>query len=104
MSYTDAFLHKGYKFNEYYKSQPTDYVKLREVTLSYDLPKNLLAKTGFIKGARISFTGNNLWRWFHKGFTSVDPEYNLKGSAIQGLNLFSMPSYKSYNFGINLSF
>ncbi|WP_026994641.1 SusC/RagA family TonB-linked outer membrane protein [Flectobacillus major] len=35
-------------------------VRLQEVSLSYSLPKNLLSKFG-IKGASLTFSGNNLW-------------------------------------------
>jgi len=35
-------------------------IRLQELSLAYQLPKNLLSKIG-IKGASVALTGNNLW-------------------------------------------
>ena len=48
------------------------YVKLREVVLTYNLPRTLMAKT-FIDGASLSFVGSNLWI-IHKNLPYADPE------------------------------
>jgi len=105
VSFVKAFTNKGYKFNGRYKMQKSDYVKLREVSLSYKLPNEIMSRVGFIKDATLSVAGTNLWRWFDDSFTGSDPEYNLHGSGnAQGMSIYMMPSYKSYNFGINLSF
>ncbi len=65
-----------------------DFIKLREVSLSYDLTKifsNMGSK--FIKGGSISVQGRNLFLWMAKGNYYTDPEYNAAGSTSNGTGL-----------------
>ncbi len=78
------------------------WVRLKEVSLSYDLPKALLGN-GFVKSLSLSFTGKNLW--VDTDYTGVDPETSLMGASnAQGLDYFNMPGTKSYVFGLKMSF
>jgi TonB-linked SusC/RagA family outer membrane protein len=84
--------------------QKTDFIRLREITLGYSLPKKLLKNT-FIKGVDISVSGRNLWLKTDESFTGSDPEQSLYGSSNgQGLINFQVPSTKSYSFGIKVTF
>jgi TonB-linked SusC/RagA family outer membrane protein len=79
----------------------TDWVRLREATLSFDLGKAV--KKSFLSQARIYFTGRNLW--LKTPYRGIDPETNLMGAFnAQGLDYFNMPNTKSYVFGIKLDF
>jgi hypothetical protein len=50
-------------------------------------------------------SGTDLWRRFDKNFTGSDPEHNLMGSGnAQGMSIYMLPSTRSYNFGVSLSF
>lgn len=81
--------------------EETDWVRLREVTLSYKLSNNLVNKT-FFQSAEIYFTGRNLW--LSTPYTGVDPETSLIGAGNgQGLDYFNMPGTKSYTFGLRLT-
>lgn len=84
--------------------QDGTYVKLRNVTLSYDLPKKLLDRT-FVKGATFSVTGRNLWI-YSPHFTGADPEVSSFGSSNgnQGMYSFSTPTSRSVNFSLRVSF
>jgi TonB-linked SusC/RagA family outer membrane protein len=86
-------------------TQDATYLKLRNVTLSYDLrPGGLLAKTPF-KSASIGVTGRNLW--LHKPhFTGSDPEASSFGSSngSQGIYSFSTPTSRSVSFNLRFSF
>jgi len=81
-------------------------LKLREVALSYSLPKSLL-KNGAIKGATISLSGNNLW---HKAFNF--PKYmnfdtDLAGLGVGngiGFDLLVSPTSKRFGGSIRLNF
>jgi hypothetical protein len=80
------------------------YIKLRNVTLAYDLKSKFLQHT-FFKSALLSVTGRNLW--IHSPhFTGADPEVSSYGSANgnQGIYSFSTPTSRSYNFSLKLSF
>lgn len=77
----------------------SDYIKLRDVSISYTIPQRL---TGPFEGITISAFGRNLAMWGvdKKGF---DPEMATYGSGnIQGLEGGSLPSTRTY--GMNLRF
>lgn len=77
----------------------SDYIKLREVTISYSIPKKMV---GPFEGITVSAFGRNLAMWGEdkKGF---DPEMASYGSGnIQGLEGGSLPSTRTY--GMNLKF
>jgi TonB-linked SusC/RagA family outer membrane protein len=83
--------------------------KLREVTLAYDLPKSLLAKSKFISNATISAQGRNLFIWLPKTNVYTDPEYsdgdNLNsGNAIGLTNLGQTPPSRYYGLSLSLTF
>lgn len=48
-----------------------DFIKLRDLTLSYNLPSALIQKAGF-KGVRVNFQARNIWWWAANG--KLDPE------------------------------
>jgi len=81
-------------------------VRLREVALSYEFPKNLMAKTPF-GSASISFTGRNLWFFAPNipKYTNFDPEINSFGASnAQGLEFNSLPSTKRYGLSLKFTF
>jgi hypothetical protein len=78
------------------------YVKLREVALTYHIPKKSLAKTPF-GGISISLFANNVFIWTHKSNVYSDPEQNSSGASnAQGFEFSSVPSQR--NFGFNAKF
>ena len=79
--------------------QKTDWVRLREVTLSYSFAKF----KKYIRAIDISVTGRNLW--LNTPYTGVDPETSLTGAAsnYQGIDWFGMPNTRSFNFGIRVT-
>jgi TonB-linked SusC/RagA family outer membrane protein len=80
--------------------------RLREVTLSYDLPRSIFGKTP-IKGIRVSLSGRNLWHEapnFPK-YTNFDPEVNSFSSTIvQGIELSAAPTTRRFGFNVNVTF
>ena len=80
--------------------EPTDWVRLRELTLSYNFGRMLENST--IGSLEIYFTGRNLLLF--TPYTGVDPETSLMGSVnAQGMDYFNMPGTKTYMFGIRMS-
>ncbi|MBI3259547.1 MAG: SusC/RagA family TonB-linked outer membrane protein [Ignavibacteriae bacterium] len=78
------------------------WTRLREVTLSYRLPKSIIESTPF-SSAEISITGRNLW--LSTDYTGVDPETSLLGADnAQGIDYFNMPGTKSYTFALRVNF
>jgi TonB-linked SusC/RagA family outer membrane protein len=78
------------------------YIKLRELTLSYRIPPKLLKKF-VIKDISISLFGRNLWV-IHSNLKNVDPESNYNNGNGQGFEYGSLPTRRTYGFGINLKF
>jgi TonB-linked SusC/RagA family outer membrane protein len=78
------------------------YVKLREVVLSYALPRKLMEKT-FIYGASISFVGSNLWI-IHKNLPYADPEASQSSGNTQGWQSGVMPATRNFGFTLDLQF
>ena len=81
-------------------------VRLRSISVSYELPKTLLEKTRCIKRASLSFTANNLLL-----FTNYDGDPEVAaagagagGSSSVGFDYCGVPSTASCAFGVNLTF
>jgi TonB-linked SusC/RagA family outer membrane protein len=82
--------------------ESTSWIRLREVTLSYTLPRTLFT-TQYFPDLTISFTGRNLW--LSTDYSGIDPETSLTGSSsAQGMDYFNMPNIKSYVFGLSVNF
>lgn len=80
------------------------FVKLREVALTFGLPKAVLAKVSFLKAADISIIGRNLWI-IHKNLPDADPEdFASSGNAGQGYQVGSYPSVRTVGANLRLSF
>ena len=78
------------------------YIKLRDITLGYDLPKSIIGDK--IQGIRISAFARNLFAWnlANKG---IDPENTSYGSGnVQGLEGGSLPSTRTYGVNVNFKF
>jgi len=78
------------------------YVKLREVVLTYNLPREWLANT-FLGGASLSFVGSNLWI-INKNLPHADPEASQSAGNIQGWQSGVMPTTRNFGFNLNLQF
>ncbi len=80
--------------------------RLRELSLSYDLPSKWLDKTPFGK-VSFSVQGNNLWYFAPNvpRYTNFDPEVTSFGSTrLQGIEVSAAPTSKRYGFKLNLTF
>ncbi|HUC81602.1 MAG TPA: SusC/RagA family TonB-linked outer membrane protein [Flavisolibacter sp.] len=81
--------------------------KLREVTLSYDLPERILQRAKFIKRATVSLQGRNLLMFLPKTNLYTDPEYSDNGSGSNGMGvagIASPPPSRYYGATISLTF
>ena len=77
------------------------WVRLRELTLSYTIPKS--AFRGKVENMTITLTGRNLW--LNTDYPGIDPETNLTGASNGfGLDYFNMPNTKSYAASLRANF
>ncbi|ULQ56226.1 SusC/RagA family TonB-linked outer membrane protein [Flavihumibacter rivuli] len=96
---------------QYYKSFRTideanifdaSFVKLREVRVSYSLPKSWISKLR-LHNATVSAVGRNLWI-IYKAVPHIDPETAFNTGNAQGLESLSLPTVRSYGFNLSLQF
>jgi TonB-linked SusC/RagA family outer membrane protein len=78
------------------------YIKMREITLSYQIPTSLTSKWK-IKDMSIAIVSRNPFI-IHKNVPNVDPDSNYDNGNGQGLEYGSLPSRKSWGFNLNVKF
>ena len=82
------------------------YLKLREVTLAYNLPegftRGLFGST--VRYARLSLSGRNLLRF--TGYRGLDPEVSNFGNQaiVRNIDVAPFPPSRSFFFSIDLGF
>ena len=75
------------------------YLRLANLTLSYDIP----VKKGFLKNINVSATGSNLVFWTR--YSGWDPDVNSYGSVKKkGADMGSYPGARTYKFDIKFTF
>ena len=79
------------------------YLKLRELTLGYDLPPETASHFG-MRTARVSVSGRNLLRF--TSYKSLDPEVSNFGNQaiIRNIDVAPFPPSRSFFFSIDLGF
>ena len=81
------------------------YVKLRNLTLAYSLPKSIVSKI-YLSDVTLSLFANNLFTWTHKSNRYIDPEASSYGNDLEGLfgELYSNPACRSFGFNVGVKF
>lgn len=74
-------------------------LRLREVTLDYTIPAKLLSKANYIKGAKISLIGRNLF--FFKNEAPFDPDI-ARGRG--GTEYVALPFTRTFGLNLKASF
>jgi hypothetical protein len=81
--------------------QPADFVKLRDVSIGYDVPPRLLH--GVARRAVVTVAGHNLKIWTRYG--GADPEVNQSGPLrFNRDDLWTVPQTRRYSAAIALDF
>lgn len=79
--------------------QDGSWIRLRDITISYKIPTNIISKIGLSR-ASVGAYGRNILLFTNYG--GVDPETNLGGpNGAAGLDAFTTPNMRSY--GITLT-
>ena len=99
-------------YTSYYQKETANYItsvnslRLRTISLNYNIPSTLLKKIGFIKRASVNVAANNLLL-----FTNYygDPETaasgaGVGGSSSVGFDYCGVPATAGFTAGINLTF
>lgn len=111
ISFNDQFFSSGFSsfainsFAEWQVYDATTF-RLREISVGYDLPKNLVSKTP-LSEIGLSVTARNLWYYtpFIPRYTNVDPEVSTYGATnVLGVEYDGAPSTRRIGFNIKLVF
>lgn len=90
-----------YPASEFY-AYPGTNLRLREVVLGYSFSSNILGANGFIRGAKISFVGRNLFFLYKPA--PFDPEVVTGTGNYQGIEYNSLPSTRNIGLNLKLTF
>lgn len=85
----------------------TNWLRLRSVSLSYDLSRKILSNINFLERLTATVTGTNLLLFTN--YKGMDPETSAAGSGIAGsssvgIDYNGVPSSAGISFGLNLTF
>ncbi len=78
------------------------YIKLRELSISWSLPRKWLRKTP-LESVSVSAFGRNLWL-IYSNLDNIDPESSYTSGNGAGLEYGSLPARRTWGFGINVKF
>ena len=82
--------------------EPADFVKLREVSLTYTLPSAWARRFGG-QAMSVTVAGRNLAQWTR--YSGIDPEVNTYGLRnLIGVDAFAAPSLRRLSASLNVSF
>lgn len=82
-----------------------DYLRLKTVSLGYNLPTQLIERAGF-RNARIYLTGQNLLTFTdYEGWDpEVSTDYLANRNLYQSIDFYSAPQARTLIFGVNVGF
>ncbi len=103
--YVDAYSY--YHYQAYYDNDnwvyDKTYVKLREVSVKYDIPKSILNRAGIgLSKASVAIVATNPWL-IYSACPNIDPS-EISGSAYSFLEGGQAMSTRSFGFSLNLTF
>ncbi len=98
----DEVLVRRFASQTFLHIQQADFVKLRDLSVSYDLPQALVAK--FADRATVTAAGHNLKIWTKYG--GADPELNFNGgeSTFNRNDSWTVPMTKRYSLSLSVNF
>ncbi len=80
--------------------------KMREASISYQLPKSLFGSLKFVKGAEIGIQGRNLLQFVPKTNIYTDPEYSNAGNTSNAVGVTTLnqtPPGRYYGLSLSLT-
>ena len=104
-SYQDYFNNYGAAEGGEFYLLDRSFVKLRNITLAYSLPKSLVRKL-YLSEVTLSLFANNVFTWTHKANRYIDPETSSYGNDLEGLfgELYSNPACRNFGFNVGVKF
>ena len=79
------------------------WIKMRELSLTYDFPRKLLDKQNFFKQASVSLVGRDLFYFYKTLPDNINPEGTIGSGNAQGLEYGSYPGTRSVMLTLKVS-
>lgn len=97
----------GYSYVDFFQFDAS-YLKLKNISLRYDMKRDVLKNVDFIKGLDLSFVVTNAFTWTKSSYpykNLQDPEFITSGASIYNSNgsLGSYPTQRTYTFNVVLT-
>ena len=104
-SYQDWYNNYGMGEGGEFYLMDRSFVKLRNITLTYQLPRTLVNKL-YLSEITLSAFANNVFTWTHKANHYIDPETSSYGNDLGGLfgETYSNPSCRIFGFNLGVKF
>jgi len=89
--------------------KPADFIKLRELSLTYQIPTSIAQRARF-ESASVTLAARNLWMWTkykfdEEGLASQDPEVNFDvSSRFTRTDYASIPMLRTFSASLRFSF
>ena len=96
---TETYWSATFEIHELYVYDDS-WIKLREVTLGYDLPQKW-ANFLHASSANIAVVGRNLWT--HTNVPNIDPEFSYQSGNVQGFEFAALPNPRSLGFNLRIT-
>ena len=105
--YLNNTFYSGSVIDQEFIERDVNWLRLRDITLSYQLPAKILGKTKIFKSATIGFTATDLI--LITNYTGGDPGVNgtsvaTGGSGSMGIDYGNLPVPKTFNFNVRVGF
>jgi TonB-linked SusC/RagA family outer membrane protein len=85
--------------------QPGDFVRFRELGLTWDVPARWLGMLGPVQTASLGFAIQNVALWTNKGFTGADPEViSNAGGQFNRDDFLTLPNPRTTVVRLNITF
>ena len=80
------------------------WIRVRELSLTYQLPANLTQRLGFLNKLSITALGRNLWYLRNTAPQNLDPAQTNGAGNAQGMEWGQLPTTRSYGAVLNVGF
>ena len=98
----DEVLVRRFASQTYLHIQPADFTKLRDVSVSFDLPMSGLRR--YAESATLTAAGHNLRIWTKYGGADPELNFNGAGSTFNRNDSWTVPMTKRYSLSLSVNF
>jgi len=85
--------------------QPGDFVRFRELGVTWDIPQRFISMLGPVQSASLGFAMQNLKLWTNKGFEGPDPEViSTSGGQFTRDDFLTLPNPRTSVVRLNITF